>query len=650
MRTFVIILVLAFCALGGGLAVALGQVDGLAPGDEVPLFRDSVGVQKELATMRDKSPVALAFFGVDGGRGENGDELIALLNRCSKMGLPVWGLVVGDQRRVAELAGTGRVKFPVLIDDQDVIERYGADPSEPVIYLVGSDLRLRGVFRGKNSINVDFLLTLAQYWLLRDEPTQVLALCALVSDRDPDNILAKTLQGYAVLKTGKHVEAKDIFIALARGADPGERRYAGLEGLAKALFVEGSTDQALDLIRQIEAQAPDRGYVNALKGDYYVGQGKLEAARQEYEKAVTKDGGMAFQRAYAENRYGRLEARRGNYDKALSHYLRAAAFAPESLAATANQGVALLHLNKPDQALAAFRKALALNGKDQVADILAGKAEELIGLQESTAEKESGDRLIKDLADRFKKQPKPLSVFDSEDKWTSRPMVVSLIGCMDHGWLADRDGLADAATRSLVDQLNQSGRVRVADMAVINRLLEELGLSDEEKANQDVALNIGRVLAAKLVGVSTLTSHPNGASLDLRLIDSETTATPKNLTRKLTLNGSDLKKQIAWLSGQVLKTIIEQYPLQGLVSQVSPDGATINLGAGQGVVAGARFEVLEQGKPVKYKNKMIPGVLTPFGHVEVITVDPDKSTVKTIEVKRTLRVNDKVKEIVEIKK
>ena len=49
------------------------------------------------------------------------------------------------------------------------------------------------------------------------------------------------------------------------------------------------------------------------------------------------------------------------------------------------------------------------------------------------------------------------------------------------------------------------------------------------------------------------------------------------------------------INREMLKMVMEKYPLRGFVAKVDGEEVLLNLGAKQGVVKGTRFDVLEEG-------------------------------------------------------
>jgi len=175
-----------------------------------------------------------------------------------------------------------------------------------------------------------------------------------------------------------------------------------------------------------------------------------------------------------------------------------------------------------------------------------------------------------------------------------------LIDITEKGFMSERDGLSEVLTAELSGMLNGSGRVRVVERAILDRLLAELNLGSSDLADPETKLKLGRVFASRLIGTGSITYLQQGALLSLRLIDSETTEISEVITRQIN-PAAGLEKQMFQINRDILKTVIEKYPLRGYLVKVLQDEGILNLGSKQGVVKGSRFTVLEEQDAVQYK-------------------------------------------------
>ena len=210
---------------------------------------------------------------------------------------------------------------------------------------------------------------------------------------------------------------------------------------------------------------------------------------------------------------------------------------PYYVEATSNKGVTYEKEGQWDQALASYRNTLSLDKGDMIASVLAGKAEEMIALNQDRSRKERIDKLVKELAERYRRQKQ------SRPKGRGGYLDLPPHGA-DASWISRKKGafpsgtaLSTALAVQLGDRLNASGRVKAVERTLIEHLLEELNLGSSELADPNTALRLGKVLAAKLIGTGTLHHMPDGTLFNLRLIDTETSAVPKVITRRLPVRG-----------------------------------------------------------------------------------------------------------------
>ncbi|MEJ2040380.1 MAG: FlgT C-terminal domain-containing protein, partial [Desulfosarcinaceae bacterium] len=159
-------------------------------------------------------------------------------------------------------------------------------------------------------------------------------------------------------------------------------------------------------------------------------------------------------------------------------------------------------------------------------------------------------------------------------------------------------------------------------------------------------LQLGRVLAAKLIGTGSLFYLPSTTMLNLRLIDAETTAVPKSFTKNIGRQ-ADLDRTLFELNRELLATIIQKYPLRGFVVQGDKDTVMLNLGKDQGVVTGSRFSVVETSEPIVYKGRTLNKAPKIIAELEVVEVEPDLCHARIVNKQRSLKADDKVQEILQ---
>jgi len=641
----------SFIFLGMAILVIMFGADPcwsqLTPGQVAPDFslQDVRGHTYDLSEMKDRQMVILYFFDVESRASQKGLlSLDQLSKKYEGADLIVWGITLASKERAAGFVAQTKPGFPVMLDTAGVSDLYQARAVLPTVCIVGPGLKVLDYFQGGGKTTEVMLVRLAGRQLQRKRTLFAKALSEEVARENPNNVKAKTVKGHAALEEGKLDEAGKIFRALSQ--EKGEGEVLGKEGLTALYARKGDTDKALKLAEEVEKKAPNRPYVHVIKGDLLYGQGQKKEAEAEYRKAVQKKEGEPYQQGVGHNQLGRLYASAGEYEKARGLYDEALEIDPYYIEATSNKGVTYEKEGKWDKALGAYRQALTLDKNDTFAAVLAKKAEEMLAFQKDVERKKRMDTLVKELAQRYRKQKKPWPWSKEKEIWTSRPMVLSFVDFQEKGGLAEREGLSTVLNLQLTEQLNASGRVKVVERVLIEQLLEELNLGSSDLANSETALKLGKVLAARIMGTGSLFHMPEGTLLTLRLIDTETSAIPKVVTRQLGAQPA-LEKESYRLNREILKTVIQEYPLRGHVVETTEQEVMINLGSEQGVVLGTRFEVVEEQEPVKYEGKLLERLPKPVAEVEVVTIEPDLCHARVVSQERPLERDDKVQEKLE---
>ena len=567
-------------------------------------------------------------------------SLDRLLKKYQELDLLVLGITTSDKKAALSFAAKVNPKFPVLLDTAKVSEKYGAKGILPTVCILGPQGKVINFIQGGGKTAEIMLTRLAQRTLQRRQSEMAVAISVEAEKVNPKNPEVKVIQGYAALQEGKIAAAEKTFKQLSK--QPGKGEILGKEGLSGVYAQKGETQKALALVAEVEMKAPERGYVNKVKGDILYRQNDKVGAKKEFELAVNKKDSEPFQQAVAYNKLGRINASNGDYQQAQTFYDKAIEIDPYYVEATSNKGVAFEKEGKWQKALDSYQEATTLNENDAFSKVLAKKAAEALARQNDNERKKRIDSLVEKLVDRYNKRE--LALTQETDEWTSRPMVMSFIDFQEKGGLSERDGLSLVLTAQLADLLNSSGRVKVVERAVIDQLLAELNLGSSELSDPDTALRLGRVLAAKLVATGSLFNMPSSTLLSMRFVDTETTAIAKVFTQEIATNTA-LDQELYQLNRKILKTIIAKYPLRGFVINSKADQVVVNLGSNQGVVVGTAFSVIEEKEAIEYKGKILQGGTETVGQLEVTQVQPDFSYARIVKHTRSFKQDDKIQEV-----
>ena len=629
--------------VAGYLAVAAAASGTIGPGVPAPALslKDAAGKSYDLSASKRRPMTVLYFFDADSRPSLEGLLTLNEVAKRSKPGdLTVWAITTSAKQKAAGFARKAGVTFPVLIDeDGKVSDAYRARQVLPSVCVVGPGGTVLDSFQGGGKATEAMLVRVAERSLQRKETALASAIGDEVLKKNPGNAKARAVKGYAALRRKNPKEAEAVFAGLAKQG--GEAEVLGKEGLATVYARGKQPEKALALAKEVEGKAPGRGYANVVKGDILYAQNRKREAEAEYLKASSRTEGEPYQQAVRYNQLGRIYSGSARYGKAQELFDKAVEIDPFYIEGTTNKGVVLEKEGKWDQALASYRTALAVNPGDAFAATLARRAEEMVAISKDAGRRERMDRLVKELADRFRAQKSEGA--KKEDEWTSGPTVLTFVDFQEKGGLSERDGLSAVLVTRLSENLNASGRVKIVERALVERVLEELNLGSSKLADPDTALKLGKLFAARLIGTGSLLNLPESSVLSMRIVDTETSGIVETAIRTLDPAAS-MDEELFRINRDILRMVMEKYPLRGFVAGVEGEQVLLNLGARQGVVKGTRFDVVEEGEGIVYKGKRLAAAPKAVARVEVLSVEPDFSRAKVIRKDRPLKQDDKVQE------
>jgi tetratricopeptide (TPR) repeat protein len=625
------------------LALAAPARAAVATGQAAPAFmlKDLAGKEHALPAPKEKQMSILYFFDVESRPSQEGLlSLSGIAKKHKDADIAVWGITRSPKDKVAAFAKSSGVAFPMLLDTAEVDKLYQARQILPTVYVVGPGQKVLDSFQGGGKTTESMLVRVAERTLQRRQSKLAKAISEEVIRKNPKNAKAKAVKGYAALRDNDTKTAEATFTELAKG---GEGELAGKEGLASVYVRRKQPEKALALAKEVQKKAPARNFAHVIEGDILYAQNKKQEAEAAYKQGAQAGGeSESYQEAAGLNKLGRFYSAGGDPKKARELYDKAVAIDPYFIEGTTNKGVTFEKEGQWDKALDQYRQALQVDKNDTFTAMLAKKAQEMVDLQKDGEKQKRIDALVKDLSERYKSQQAKAAKGGEVDGWTSAPLVVSFVDIQEKGGLSDRDGFSSVMMAQLSENLNASGRVKVVERIVIDRLLSELNLGSSELADPETALKLGKVLAARLIGTGSLFYMPQGSLLSLRMVDTETTAVAQVLTQQIDPQAS-LEQALFHLNRDILKAVVAKYPLRAFVAKAADGESMINIGTKQGVVAGTRFDVLEEGEATSYKGKTLKGAAKVVGQVEVTRVEPDLAWVKKMSG-RAPKQDDKLQE------
>jgi tetratricopeptide (TPR) repeat protein len=377
------------------------------------------------------------------------------------------------------------------------------------------------------------------------------------------------------------------------------------EGAIKARPAEAYEGLALVALRQRDPTAAQKFCAEAQKvdarrpgcvlvqGDTVAQQGDLTKAAANYESVVSFAGVPGIQKSIAYSRLGRVAAEQGQTDRAQAAYAEAQKADPYNVEPASNLGAILRRQGKYAEAATALEKAVAINPNDAMAQALLKDVRESQGAAKDADKQKRIDALVDELAAKFKKGDvtRPPA---SRDDWTSLPLTISLLGLESRGRMPFREGEYDFMLLKIGQALEAQTRARLVERGVMDKLLAELKLSSSALADQRTALQLGRVLSARLITVGTVAGGGSEWTLTLRVIETETSTVVASVAQAFPAaqSSAQVADVVAKdLSGKLRKA----FPLRARVTGGGKGEAVLNVGSGEGAVAGQKLLIFREG-------------------------------------------------------
>lgn len=259
------------------------------------------------------------------------------------------------------------------------------------------------------------------------------------------------------------------------------------------------------------------------------------------------------------------------------------------------------------EALDLLTKTQKLAPKDQVVAALTKETRKKAVLAQDREKQERIDQLVKQLLESMKSPHRTLP----SDGWTSPPLTLWIMDLNTQGYSL-QEGEDRLLVSGITDNLLQHGRVQIVERAVLDRLLEELKLGTSKLIDRSAALDLGRILAARLILTGQLTYLGPQTQVSLRLIETETGRITAAINESF---GSAVPA--SFLATKVSEDLVNRlrkvYPIRGKVSRIEGGSIKLNIGQKAGVGMGQRFKAVNTDV-----------------RLEIIAVEPDTSTAKII--------------------
>jgi class 3 adenylate cyclase/tetratricopeptide (TPR) repeat protein len=399
---------------------------------------------------------------------------------------------------------------------------------------------------------------------------------------------ARLEAAYRDLEGGRLQDAERGFQEAVR-ARPAE----AYEGLALVALRQSDAAAAQKYCGEAQKLGVNRPGCILVQGDAVALQGDLPKAASVYESVVAFAGVPSVPKSMAFNRLGRIAAEQGQVDQAQAAYQKAQQHDPGSAEALGNLGALLRKQGKHAEATRLLEKAAALNPNDALVATLLRDVRDAAGASQDAEKQKRVDALVTELAGRFKRG-EVAGRAAARDEWTSPPLTISLLGLESRGRMPFREGEYDVLTLRIGQALEGQTRARLVEREVMDKLLAELKLSSSALADPRTALQLGRVLSARLITVGSVAGGPGEWTLTLRVIETETSRVVASVAQTFPVSQTTVQAADA-VARDLAAKLRRAFPLRARVTGGGAGDAVLNVGLGEGATVGQKLLVFREG-------------------------------------------------------
>ncbi len=422
-------------------------------------------------------------------------------------------------------------------------------------------------------------------------------------DITSNEIVEKYLDGFMYLQNGDFVNAKKKFL------DIKEDDSRSQEGLAAVAYRMREYDKANQLSEKSLKLNAGNLYPRVIKGNILFDNGNYNKAKELYKEAAHLDTPIKWQKGEAFFRLGRISSFQNNSAKALEYYNQAMAYDEKNTDIITAKGILLEKMGELTQAMESFQTAQKLAPNDAFVNAFHKSIQQKIADGQDKEQQKRIDTLIDDLISRVKEN----KTFEAADRWTSRPVTLFFAKMERKGTIPLREGQDEFFKLEITERLRGLQAVDIVDRGLLDKLLQELKMSSSDLSNASTALELGRIISARLIGNLTFIGLKNETRLYLKLIETETSAIKISISETFD-NESNLDDIINTIIRKVDEKLKLSFPIKGRISNMEGNKIYINIGSNIGVYSGMVMRIYSNTKEKKLA-----------GALKVTSVEPDKS-------------------------
>lgn len=391
---------------------------------------------------------------------------------------------------------------------------------------------------------------------------------------------------FSMIHTNKLSQADQLI-----GALPGTSPLY-YQAMAAVYLFRGDLDEAEKILAEAKNDVPMSDYLTVIQGHLALAKGDLEKSQILYQQSLKSAGLNAWQQAECHYGLGRIFLLQGAIDQAEAELDLALLADPSFLQAHIAKGIVLERLGMKNKALQHFKMATTINTSDHLSAVMYERGLERLKYEQKVGRDKRVDALIAELTNKYRQPIKNKAGEASE--WKSKPLYFFITDFENKGQPAPMEGEDAYIEEQVSSEMATSQRLRPVDRALLDQILEELRLSNSELSDPQRILQLGRLLAARILVSGSIVRYKGQLQLFLKAVDIETSriiATASG-TAEISQQPAQMIKD---LTHDILQKIINEYPIRGFIVSVREQKAQLNVGENLGVVPGMRMQMVESG-------------------------------------------------------
>lgn len=397
-------------------------------------------------------------------------------------------------------------------------------------------------------------------------------------------------KAFDLLHAGQVEQAGELFVSI------GEKDPLYSQGMAALHLTRGNLEEAERRLAMARDGA-DEGYTAVLKAHAVFMRGKLDEAGAAYSRALAAGKLEPWQQAECHFGLGRIQAKKGNLEKAVEEYDRSLSLDGGFLQALTAKGVILERTGNLGAAVQSYERAAALNPNDAMSLSLYKRSREELATRADAERRAKIDALVADIVkahrDGKTSSGEGSDSSDVRDEWRSRPVYFFSMDFEAKGLPPAREGEDTFMAELVFREIGDSTRFHQVERALLDSLLEELKLSTTALADQQTALRVGKITSARLLIAGSVLRYANQLQFALRAIDTETTRIVA--VANDSCHAAEDPAPMLQRAAKLLKDrLASAFPIRGRVADVQDKTLVLDVGSGVGVVPGMRLRVVEK--------------------------------------------------------